>query len=146
MSINLDLSGEGIAAMILAVAAFPAGNLITSIYSYRRQRALDKKLDAQQEALATVALNQAETHDKQVMALGKLGEMVATVASVQTNMQKVEINTNHMREALVEATRHAALLTGRDEGIAQEKARSSGEPVPAVTQPAPLPDPLKVTP
>jgi hypothetical protein len=84
--------------------------------------ATDKKVET---AIAKVDV----VHDAQAQAHEILNTVVATVADVKTNVAKVEVNSNHIREQLVAATASSNLLQGRNEGVAMEKERAatSGE-------------------
>ena len=126
---NLDLSGEGIAAVILALGTLPAG-----IYTMWRQIEADRKMDRSQRMLDQVALNQVQTHKV-------LDGVVDVVKGVQVNVAKVEKATNSLKDALVETTKTAYLLKGRNQGIAAEKART-GTDDPAQPDDAPTPEQL----
>lgn len=47
------------------------------------------------------------------------------IAHVDDQVQKIEVATNSMKDALVKATAQAARAAGVVEGVAQEKARQS---------------------
>ena len=84
------------------------------------------KIDVNTAKVDQVGAAQEVTHKT-------LAAVVETVAGVQENVTKVEVATNHMKDALVEATAHANLLQGRNEGIAQEKDRAAAAEAPPQT-------------
>jgi len=110
--IDVQFSGEGIAAIVLAIGTVPTG-----LYTLWRQVIADRKLDRQQRALELVAANQTATKTA-------LTDVVDVVKGVQVNVAKVEKATNSLKDALVKTTQEAYLLRGQAQGIAAEKARA----------------------
>jgi len=134
---------QGIATLMFAISTTTA-----STYALYRAIIGDRKMDRANEKIDGLAITTKDVVQNQVDVLagqlrqhlaltevvskveGVVGDVAAVkidVADVKTISAKTEVNTNHMREALVEATKNAALLVGRDQGIAQEKERASDE-------------------
>jgi hypothetical protein len=96
---------EGISTLMFAISSMAA-----STYALYRTIVGDRKMDR-------IAEKQEQTH----LALT---DVVGVVAGVELNVAKVEKATNSLKDALVDTTKTAWLLKGRNEGIAAEKARS----------------------